>query len=363
MAQQPIHASNRLTWIDYAKGITIMLVLYRHVFEGLKNAGLEVSNYVGLEHANIIFFSFRMPLFFIVSGVFIGSSLQKRGLGAFLSTKAKTILYPYFIWASLQIGLQIVFSKYVNSDRTVRDFLYLFYQPREIEQFWYLYALFNVTVIYAVVRDRKWLNHWQQIVLGVILFYISAYTFQEPHKTDTGFVGDILHYYLFFAIGDAISHIIMDRKRFAIYESWKLCGYLLIPFVVSQGYFLYANLDHADMKYLYVEFYQPFLYIIIALTGCAFTVSIAFILQRTNRLKWIQVLGKHSLYIYVAHVMVLASVRIVMTKILHINNVPVLLICGIASGLIIPVLLYKLAIRLNCTWLYSLEKSPLRIAT
>lgn len=57
--------SNRHSWIDYARGIAIFLVLYRHVFEGIKRSGLNTENYSFLEHANIIFFSFRMPLFLL----------------------------------------------------------------------------------------------------------------------------------------------------------------------------------------------------------------------------------------------------------------------------------------------------------
>src|SRR5690349_15151101 len=86
---------NRYNWIDYARGIAIILVVYRHSFEGIKRAGFSISNYLFLEHANIIFFSFRMPLFFIVSGIFISGSLFKRGLNGLISNKMRTILYPY----------------------------------------------------------------------------------------------------------------------------------------------------------------------------------------------------------------------------------------------------------------------------
>ena len=70
--------NSRLPWVDYARGIAIMLVLYRHIYEGISRAGLSGQKFAYLEHANIIFYSFRMPLFFILSGVFIGKSLKKR---------------------------------------------------------------------------------------------------------------------------------------------------------------------------------------------------------------------------------------------------------------------------------------------
>ena len=34
--------TSRLNWIDYARGIAIILICYRHVFEGSKEAGIPV---------------------------------------------------------------------------------------------------------------------------------------------------------------------------------------------------------------------------------------------------------------------------------------------------------------------------------
>src|SRR6202035_3875273 len=74
---------NRLAWVDYLKGIAIVLVVYRHVLIGIQRyvAGQQAKGTpipdvpLYLEKANIIFFSFRMPLFFILSGIFISGSL------------------------------------------------------------------------------------------------------------------------------------------------------------------------------------------------------------------------------------------------------------------------------------------------
>lgn len=310
---------------------------------------------MGLLHANVLFFSFRMPLFFIVSGVFVAGSLAKRGLSSFIITKCRTILYPYFLWGILQITVQIAFSKFTNASRTPADYLYLFYYPRQLEQFWYLYALFNVTVLYVIVKDKFKISPVQNIGIGMILFYLSAIASQE--KISLYFIGDIMHYYLFYAIGDSIGRFIKDRNNLTYFQSWKLLLVLLLPFAVTQIYFLYENVQfkNAHPQYNYVEDFEPFRFILIALTGCVFVLCLSFCLQKLDKLKWLNVLGKHSLYIYVSHVMVLASTRVVMTKFLHIYSVPVLLVTGIILGLMIPVLLYKIAVKLNMSWLYSLE--------
>lgn len=344
----------RLTWIDYARGITIILVVYRHAFEGLKESGLPVTNYMYLEYINIFFFSFRMPLFFIVSGLFVAGSLRKRGVKKFVEAKARSILYPYFLWACLQLGLQMLFSKYTNGSPTPEHFLYLFYIPREIAQFWYLLALFNVSILYVLLKVNLKLNAFQQIGLGIGLFFISAYTHQ--HNINTGFVGDIFHYYIFLAIGDAIHNYIQNRNNFKFFESWKLSLILVFPFIGMQLYFLMANLRHQGNKYMFVEYFQPPIFLLIALTGCAFVINICFVLQKKDILKWLPKLGRHSLYIYVAHVIVFASVRIFLRKVFGIEEILILLPAGIIAGLIVPVLMYKFAVALNMRWLFTLEK-------
>ena len=56
--------SSRFGWIDYAKGIAIILVVYRHVDFGLKRNGMAVTEWI--LNLNDMFYSFRMPLFFIL---------------------------------------------------------------------------------------------------------------------------------------------------------------------------------------------------------------------------------------------------------------------------------------------------------
>ncbi|MFZ1529703.1 MAG: acyltransferase [Ferruginibacter sp.] len=345
--------AKRQGWIDYARGIAIILVLYRHVFEGIKQAGVPVTRYLSVEYANIMFYSFRMPLFFIVSGFFVASSLKKRGVQEFVATKARTILYPYFLWGGLQITLQLIFSGYVNANREQMDYALLFYSPRQVGQFWYLYALFSVAVLYALGKVLLKIPVWLNLLIGLIMFYTSSFLFRND--INVWFLSDILHYYVFFAVGDLAGGFMTnaDSKRFL--ESNKILLLMLLPFVGLQGWYLYENLKNPSEHYDYVEYHLPLVFLLISLVGCAFIILLSHLLQRKQIASWVRVLGEHSLYIYVAHVMVMAGVRIFMMHVLHINHLPTLLLTGIASGLIVPVLLYKLSKKLNMEWLFSLK--------
>ncbi len=343
-----------MSWVDYARGIAIILVVYRHVFEGLKRANLPAENFSYLEHANIVFFSFRMPLFFIVSGIFIAASLAKRSVAEFIVTKCKVILYPYFLWGIIQITLQILLSGYVNADKDASHYLYLLYVPREVEQFWYLYALFNVSVIYAFMKVKAGLTARYQVIIGGIMFFISAYNSQ--YGIDLGFVNDILHYYLFFGIGEMLAVQVQKKENARIFASWKTFFILLPIFIASQLYFLLVNLRSGSEKYLFVEYYQPLMYIIIALAGCAFMMNISFLLQRYGKAAWLRFTGEHSLYIYVTHVLVASGTRIILNKFFGIENVPLLLAAGILMGIIVPIIFYQVTNKLGMYWLFTLER-------
>lgn len=347
--------SKRQSWVDYARGIAIILVAYRHVFEGIKSSHIPVSNYLYLEHFNIVFFSFRMPLFFIVSGIFLSASFAKRGLRKYIENKARIILYPYFLWGCIQITLQIIFADYTNGSRDLHSYLYLLYLPNEIEQFWYLYALFNVSVLYVLLKYVLKLNKVYQYLLAVVMFYTAAVCHQK--NFNIGFVSDILHNYIFILLGDTISKAIRNKENLKRLESWTLSALLIIPFAISQLFFLLKNLNYPGMKFRYIEYYQPFLFLAIALTGCAFVISVCFLLQRYNNFAWLRKIGRYSLYIYVSHVIVFAGLRAFTVHYLHISNVPFLLITGILSGLFVPIVLYELSVKFNMEWLFTLEKS------
>ncbi|WP_341839532.1 acyltransferase [Chitinophaga caseinilytica] len=358
--QNGMAKGNRLAWIDYARGIAIILVLYRHIFEGITRSGVDAAEYQWLENANIIFYSFRMPLFFILSGIFIAKSLAKRDLSGLIRNKFSILLYPYILWSFIQITIQFALSGYVNADRSWADYGYVFLYPRRIDQFWYLYALFNVTVLYIIARERLKMKVGAQLVLGAALYLLSSYV--SVQHIDLGFLYDICHYYVFFAIGELVSNWMLDQTKYTIYSSWKLFFVLLPVFVGGQWYFLHANLQHGST--LYVEEYQPVLFAVIALTGCASMLSLSFLLQRYDVLKPLKVAGFHSLYIYVSHVLVASAARMALVKIFGITSVPVLLAICLPLAVVVPILLYRLAMRCGAWWLYSLERPvPQKVAT
>jgi fucose 4-O-acetylase-like acetyltransferase len=327
-----------MAWVDYLRGIAILLVVYRHVLLGLQRGNMDVPN--SLVYANMIFYSFRMPLFFILSGVFINGSLSRRSLGQIVYTKFENLLYPYLVWSFIQVTLQILLSKYTNSDRTLRDYAFILYQPRALDQFWYLPALFNTTIIYLLVKTRLHPPAWTQLLLGIILYFLS------PHLDRISMLSDWMEFYIFFALGDTISAFFLKESTQQFLKKPLTLVWVTPVFILTQVYYLSRPVVSQG------EF------LVIALIGCFSMFVLAFRMQEWGFFPFLRVLGFHSLFIYVMHVIVAAFVRSILVRVVGLHQPVILLLCGIAAGVIIPVIVYNLLIKDNIFWfLFTPKKS------
>lgn len=343
---------SRQPWVDYARGICIILVVYRHVFEGLDHVGIGSHSYPVLKYLNIFFFSFRMPLFFIVSGIFLGGSLKRKGFGEYINSRFHTIFYPLLIWGSIQITLQLLFANYANADRTGMDYLNLIIDPRKIEQFWYLNALFFVSVIYALIKWYAKYKPFEQLLLGIFFFAVGTYV--HDNHINIGFLEDVFFFYLFFAIGDFIAGFFLNEKNEKFLSSYSTLMVLLPVFVIIQHYFTLVNISHKDDYY--VQYQQPVLYILAALMGGAFIINISFLLQKLNVLRFLRVVGYHSLYIYAVHLIVTAGTRALLVNVFHMQNIPAMMAICILTGVVLPIIFFNVAEYFGASWLFSIKK-------
>ena len=78
----------RLDYLDYSKGIAIILVVLGHIC-----SGGNIKTYI---------YSFHMPLFFITSGYLFNYSNVK-SLKEFINKKAKAYLIPYITFSIINI--------------------------------------------------------------------------------------------------------------------------------------------------------------------------------------------------------------------------------------------------------------------
>src|SRR5664279_3072599 len=88
---EPNKDRSRSLWVDHAKAIGIILVVYGHVARGVFSAGLKIDQNM-FELVDSVIYSFHMPLFFFLSGLFFLASMAKRNSISLLRSKVDTCL-------------------------------------------------------------------------------------------------------------------------------------------------------------------------------------------------------------------------------------------------------------------------------
>ena len=93
---------DRVAWVDYAKGWSIILVVAMHSALGV---GFAVGE-TGWMHAVVAFAKpFRMPDFFLVAGLFAGRTMDGPWR-AFLDRKVVHFVYFYALWLLIALAVK-----------------------------------------------------------------------------------------------------------------------------------------------------------------------------------------------------------------------------------------------------------------
>src|SRR5687768_1359785 len=90
----------RVDWVDYAKGICIIMVVMMHSTLGVGTA----AGGEGFMHYVVNFAKpFRMPDFFLISGLFLARVID-RDWKTYLDRKVVHFAYFYLLWMTIQFG-------------------------------------------------------------------------------------------------------------------------------------------------------------------------------------------------------------------------------------------------------------------
>ena len=334
----------RLSWIDYARGVAIILVVYKHAAVGFISSGYLINSL--LYDIQEILYNLRMPLFFILSGVFIEKSLIRRGFKKFFSYKANTIIYPFLIWGIIQVLIQVIASSYTNSQKELSDLIYLLYFPRGIDPFWFLYTLFFIVIIYALLKRYLSLSKTKMMLTALCFYFLSFYI-----KTDLFSINDILFYFIYLILGVIASSYLLDKKVQNMLTSTKAFA-IMIPIVILCQYYWYTS--HKGLVWFTdLQGFDRIVFLPITFVGSLLIFQISFFLSKYSTLKILRYIGSHSLYIYVLHLIVTGMMRTLSVNLIGSNNATIAAILTIISGIFIPILFYKITKKLRFYFLFE----------
>lgn len=276
---------NRVAWIDYAKGLSIILVVNMHSTLGVE-ASLNATSFAG----QIVAFAgaFRMPLFFIIAGLFLNRSI-KEGWVEFLDKKLVHFAYFYFLWSFIQFGVKYPISA-GNHDVTLKTLLLTPIEP--FGTIWFIYVLATFFLATRIMKNF----HPALMVAGAVVLKLL------PIETGWMVIDSFASQYIFFITGYLGSiHIL----RFA-----DIAKDHPMFVIVGSGAFTIWNISM--MKFGWAH--DPAFGLAAGISGSVTIIALCAVLAKYKMLDFIRFIGSRSLYIFLAFFAPMAITRIALIK-------------------------------------------------
>lgn len=202
-AERYNRATGRVVWIDVARGIVILLMVLGHT--GVPE---PVAKFI---------WSFHMPFFFVISGVFFSSKSDFR---IFVKKKAFSLLIPYAIFAV--IVLAALYPTEYNDLSQV-------YNGMEAYALWFIPVLFMAEVIFYPIsklpKTALWISPAAFLCLGYVLSKLSVHL---PYKVEV-----VPFALIFVSLGFIFSREVKDLRQISVI--WLL---FLVPLNIALSWLL-----------------------------------------------------------------------------------------------------------------------------
>lgn len=280
--------SKRISYIDIAKGIAMILIVFGHVIVHTPNAYF-IYKYI---------YSFHVVLFFFLSGF---TYSNKRGIKEFIVIKFKKLMIPFFVFSTAFLVPYFILGNFITLDvsipsisqlgELILEILYGNGNDTALKQntaLWFLPALFSSEVIYRCL-DKIKIKHKDMIfTIGLLIIsYISTkLTVNLPWGINTA-----LCLLFFFQLGILL-------RKYDIIEKINKSYYLIISLsalVIASCYIYQYNITVDCVDYNYGIYYL-FLF-----TSIIIPVFIICVAKKVNDCKIIEYIGQNTISILIFH--------------------------------------------------------------
>lgn len=282
--------NKRNNTIDVAKGLGIIFVILGHV--------LAHDTYIGT-----IIYSFHMPLFFVVSGVFAKSSCEKYNFFEYLKKNIKALILPYMLFLAICILVTLSVPEWrgeINKDNIINALYYCNPWFWKAGHLWFLVALFEAKIAfyfyYKIIlnKEKIWLNIGSLIALFIAGFYVESVAefigFSLPFR-----LGSAVMACAFFTLGyllrDYIKNYQIKKNDYLKIIAAFIC--LAITIFVTQ----FNGVVDMDQQ----QYSNKILFVVFALSGVYATLALSSLLTKS---RYLTLLGRESMMIYFVHYIV-----------------------------------------------------------
>ena len=307
-------SQSRVSWVDYAKGICIVLVVLMHSTLGVENAAGGTS----WLHDFITWAKpFRMPDFFLISGLFLASRIN-RPWREYFDSKVLHFAYFYILWMSIQFATKSYgLYQAQGAEGMLKDYALGFVEP--FGTLWFIYML---AVFFVVVKATR-------LVPPMLVFTAGALLEMAPIETGHMVIDEFASRFVYFYVGYWLADFVFKFAEGVNFKS--------VPAILS-GLFIWAVLNtfmvHSGLAFV------PGLGLALGFIGAAAVVASGVLLSKTRLAVPIRYAGENSIVIYLAFFLFMAATRGLLLKYQVITDLGSVALLTTAAGVIGPILLF-----------------------
>jgi uncharacterized membrane protein YcfT len=310
--------AQRVDWVDYAKGLCIVMVVMMHSTLGVEKA-VEAEGWM---HYFVAFARpFRMPDFFLISGLFLARVID-RDWRTYLDRKVVHFAYFYVLWLLIQGLFRWPGLAMEEGGAAVAQALLL----ALIEPFgtlWFIYILPIFFVTAKLVRRAP----------PLAVLAVAAVLEMAPIETHWIVIDEFANRFFYFLIGwYAAPHVF----AFAF-----MAGRRPAPALVGLAAWAIAN---ALAVWTGVAEW-PVVSIILGLAGAGAVIAVAALIARAGGLEVLRYAGEHSIAVYLAFFLPMAVTRTLLIKTGVIVDVGAISLIVTTVAVVCPLVLHWLVMR------------------
>jgi uncharacterized membrane protein YcfT len=316
----------RVDWVDYAKGICIVMVVMMHSVLGVELA----AGQTGFMHLVVMFAKpFRMPDFFLISGLFLPVVID-RDWRTYLDRKVVHFAYFYVLWVTIQFGFKAP-SFAAETGWSHVGFLYLESLIEPFGTLWFIYLLPIFFVVTKLTRKMPPLA-----VLTVAAALEMAHVLTGWTVIDEFCARFVYFYsgYLFAPYVFALS----DRARAR-------------PVLALAGLALWAVINGNLVELGYSEW--PLVSLALGLAGASAIIVTGTLLARMQWLNFLRYCGEHSIVIYLAFFLPMAATRTLLLRSGLIHDIGTVSLIVTVVGVVGALVIWRAALALHANFLFE----------
>ncbi|MBR0757538.1 acyltransferase family protein [Bradyrhizobium jicamae] len=326
VTNRSIDAGRRIDWVDYAKGICIVMVVMMHSVLGVEKA----ADQTGFMHYVVMFAKpFRMPDFFLISGLFL-SVVIDRDWRTYLDRKVVHFAYFYLLWVTIQFGFK---APSLAAESSWRD-VCLLYLESFIEPFGTLWFIYLLPIFFVVTKLTRNIHPF-------VIWLIAAALEMTHLATGWTVIDEFSARFVYFFTGYILADYVFalsDRARAR-------------PVLALGGLALWALINSGLVTSGASEW--PIVSLALGLAGACAIIVIGTLLARAHWLNFLRYCGEHSIVIYLAFFLPMAAARTLLLRAGIIPDIGLISLIVTVVGVAGSLLIWRIALAVHANFLFE----------